>query len=316
MIRAGAPSPDARREGLDADGRDRGLRPIPPSLLRALDLRIRRRVDALVPGDFRSLFVGEGVELAQIRPYIVGDDVRAIDWNVTARIGQPHVRLRVAERALTTWLLLDVSASMSFGTQDRTKAEVANGAVLAISYLATTGANRLGTIAFSHGAQVALRPTGDRRRVMHLLESIADGERRGGGPTTLDAAFRYAERVSRRPGAVVVVSDLRGPIEWRRSLSRLSQRHHVLVLEVLDEREQRLVAGGVMAFSDPETGRELRVDTSDPALRRAFADAADAERASVRHAVRASGAEHVALQTSGDWLRSLAVFLNKRRRVR
>ena len=294
-----------------------GPGPVRASLLRSLELRIRRRIDALVPGDYRSLMLGDGVELAQIRPYEIGDDIRAIDWNVTARTGEPHVRLRVAERALTTWILIDVSRSMSFGTQDRTKADVAEGALLAIARLATAGANRLGAIAFANDASVALPTTGDRRRMLPLAEAVdrawAPAPAAGTG---FAAAFELADRLSRRPGAVVVVSDFRGPTTWKPALSRLARRHHVLALEILDEREQRLVDAGDLALVDPETGGDLLVDTSDANVRRRFAEAADAERSDVRRALRAAGADHVTLTTSGDWLRSLAAFLNKRRRPR
>jgi uncharacterized protein (DUF58 family) len=294
-----------------------GPGPVRSALVRTIELRVRRRIDALVPGDFRSLMLGDGVELAQIRPYELGDDVRRIDWSVTARTGEPHVRLHVAERALTTWVLVDVSPSMAFGTQDRTKADVSEGALLAISRLATAGANRLGAITFGRGATLALPPTGDRRQMLPLIESIeADRSTAGGGATAFSEAFELADRVCRRPGAVVVISDFRGPVQWSGPLSRLAQRHHVLALEVLDEREQRLVDAGEIVLVDPETGADVVVDTSDADLRRRFADAADADRADVRRALRASGAEHVVLTTSGDWLRALAGFLNKRRRTR
>jgi uncharacterized protein (DUF58 family) len=294
-----------------------GPGPVRPSLLRSLELRIRKRIDALVPGDYRSLMLGEGVELAQIRPYEIGDDIRAIDWNVTARTGEPHVRLRVAERALTTWILIDVSRSMSFGTQDRTKADVAEGALLAIARLATAGANRLGAITFSSDASVALPTTGDRRRMLPLAEAVDRAwEPAPRTATGFAAAFELADRLSRRPGAVIIVSDFRGPTTWTRALSRLAQRHHVLALEILDEREQRLVDAGDIALVDPETGDDLLVDTSDAEIRRRFAEAADAERRDVRRALRAAGADHVTLTTSGDWLRALAAFLNKRRRPR
>ena len=232
--------------------------------------------------------------------------IRAIDWNVTARTGEPHVRLRVAERALTTWILIDVSRSMSFGTQDRTKADVAEGALLAIARLATAGANRLGAITFANDASVALPTTGDRRRMLPLAEAVdrawAPAPAAGTG---FAAAFELADRLSRRPGAVVVVSDFRGPTTWKPALSRLARRHHVLALDA-----------GDLALVDPETGGDLLVDTSDAEIRRRFAEAADAERGDVRRALRAAGADHVTLTTSGDWLRSLAAFLNKRRRPR
>lgn len=290
-------------------------------VLRTLDLRVRRRIAGLLPGDFRSAMLGQATELAQVRGYQPGDDVRAIDWKVTARTGEPHVRLHVAERALTTWIVLDRTASMRFGTQDRTKSDVGEGLVLAISHLATIGADRLGVIELGErGPRVALPPTGDHRMILRYLheartprtDAIDAPTRRA---ASLSAALDLANRICRRPGAVVVVSDLRGPQDWKPPIARLALRHHVLVLEVIDEREQRLTDAGELVLVDPESGRQLRVDTSDRRLRERFAIAADAERDGVRRLVASTGADHVVVTTSGDWLRPVAAFLSKRRRA-
>jgi uncharacterized protein (DUF58 family) len=283
-------------------------------VLRSLDLRVRRRIAGLMPGEFRSTMLGQATELAQVRAYEPGDDVRTIDWKVTARTGIPHVRLHVAERALTTWLLLDTTASMRFGTQDRTKSDVAEGLVLAVSHLATAGANRLGVVELDDaGARVALPPTGDRRLVLRLLAMPRPD--RGQAGSSLAGGIDLLGRVARRPGAVVVVTDLRGPKDWKPALARLALRHHVLVLEVIDEREQRLPAVGELHLVDPESGAHIRVDTSDDDLRHRFEVAAAAEREEVRRLVASTGADHVVATTSGDWLRPLAAFLSKRRRA-
>ena len=279
-------------------------------IVRRLDLRVSRRVHGLLPGDVRSTQLGRGTELAQIRPYGPGDDVRMIDWNVTARTGEPHVRLHIAERALTTWVVLDTSPSMGFGTQERTKADVAEGTVLALSRMATSGANRMAMVAAGTTARIAVPPTGDRRLLVHALADT--GVAAGGGREALPEAIDLADRLSRRSGAVVVVSDFRGPRTWERPLARLARRHHTLVVEVLDPREQRLVDAGEVVLSDPETGRQVRIDTADSAVLERFGEAADAERADVRHAIRSAGATHVVLSTAGDWLRTLASSLSKR----
>jgi uncharacterized protein (DUF58 family) len=249
----------------------------------------------------------------QIRPYRAGDDVRTIDWNVTARTGEPHVRLHVAERALTTWVVLDASASMGFGTQERTKADVAEGVVLALSYLATSGANRLAVVTGGARPNLTLSPTGDRRLVIRALSGMASkAPAEGGGNGSLADAVDVADRMSRRSGAVVVVSDFRGPRTWEQPLARLAQRHHTVVAEIIDPREQRLVDSGEIIVSDPETGRQVRVDTSDRSVLRRFAAAADAERVDVRRAIRGTGANHVVISTAGDWLRTFAAALSKR----
>ncbi|HYF12358.1 MAG TPA: DUF58 domain-containing protein [Actinomycetota bacterium] len=290
-------------------------------VLRTLDLRVRRRIAGLLPGDFRSAMLGQATELAQVRGYQPGDDVRAIDWKVTARTGEPHVRLHVAERALTTWIVLDRTASMRFGTQDRTKSDVAEGLVLAISHLATIGADRLGVIELGErGPRVALPPSGDHRMILRYLHEARTRRTDAvdaptGRAASLSATLDLANRICRRPGAVVVVSDLRGPQGWKPPMARLALRHHVLVLEVIDEREQRLTDAGELVLFDPESGRQLRVDTSDRRLRERFAIAADAERDGVRRLVASTGADHVVVTTSGDWLRPVAAFLSKRRRA-
>lgn len=289
-------------------------------VLRALELRVRRKVDGLLAGDHRSSRLGHGTELAQIRPYVPGDDVRKIDWNATARTSQPHVRVHVAERALTTWLVLDVSASMAWGTADRTKADVASGACLAIAHAATKGVNRVGVITFGGGASDGHRAPGQGRHgLLAVSSTLRDvrGRERPPPETPVEGladALRRAGRLARSRSLIVVISDLRGDPErtWRVPLLALSARHDVVVTEVLDAREQSLPAVGELTLVDPETGRLLRVDTSNKRLRERFAAVAAAERAAVASAVTGTGADHVVLTTEGDWLLPLASFLSLR----
>ena len=287
------------------------------AVLRALELTVRRKVDGLLSGDHRSSRLGSGTELAQIRPYTPGDDVRKIDWNATARTGQPHVRVHVAERALTTWLVLDVSASMAWGTADRTKADVASGACLAIAHAATRGVNRVGIVTFG-GPDDGHRPPGQGRHGLLAVSSTIRALRHQPHPETagegLPGALQRTGRLARSRSLIVVVSDLRGDAErtWRVPLLALAARHDVVVAEVLDAREQSLPAVGELTLVDPETGRLLRVDTSNKRLRERFAAAAAAERAAVAGAVTGTGADHVVLTTEGDWLLPLATFLSLR----
>ena len=287
------------------------------AVLRALELTVRRKVDGLLSGDHRSSRLGAGTELAQIRPYAPGDDVRKIDWNATARTGQPHVRVHVAERALTTWLVLDVSASMAWGTADRTKADVASGACLAIAHAATRGVNRVGIVTFG-GPDDTHRPPSQGRHGLLAVSSTVRSLRHQPHPESagegLGGALLRTGRLARSRSLVVVVSDLRGDAErtWRVPLLALAARHDVVVAEVLDAREQSLPAVGELTLVDPETGRLLRVDTSNRRLRERFAAAAAAERAAVAGAVTGTGADHVVLTTAGDWLLPLATFLSLR----
>ena len=287
-----------------------GPGPIPGSLLRALDVSIGRRVEGLLAGDYRSAVLGQGTELAQVRPYIPGDDVRQIEWNVTARTGETHVRIQLAERVLVTWLVLDASASMAFGTGERRKADVAEGVAVAVGWAATRRGNRLGTIAFGSDSKVE-RPRQGRRALLDTLELLRALPPEGTG--SLRDALELADRVARQRALLIVVSDFRGPPDWRPPLLRLAGRHTVLAVEVRDPREQVLADVGELRLVDPETGRQLRVDTSDRRLRERFARAADDERRGLVAMLASAGVRHVSLSTDGDWLRPLAAFLRRGR---
>jgi uncharacterized protein (DUF58 family) len=299
-----------------------GPGPLPEGLLRALDITIGRRVDGLLTGDYRSTIHGEGTELAQIRPYVIGDDVRHMDWNVTARTGEPHVRVHLAERVLVTWLALDTSPSMRFGTADRRKADVAEGVAIAVGHVATRRGNRLGVVSFGGAEERALPPRQGRAGLLGLLTSLhrqdpgtatnlAPGY---GGATSFADALRRTGTVARQRALVVVVSDFRGGLDWKRELVDLAGRHDVLAVEIRDPREQELPSLGELWLVDPETGRQLRVDTSDEGLRTRFAAGAADERARLAAVFASTGVRHLVLSTSGDWLRPLAAFLRRRNR--
>jgi len=285
---------------------------IPEAVLRGLDLGARRRLQGLVPGEQPTPAVGAGVELASLRPYRPGDDVRQIDWNATARTREPHVRVHVAERTTTTWLVLDLSPSMVWGTADRLKLDVAEGVATAVGRLATRRGNRLGVVTFGGERPQVLPPRQGRAGLLGAVRAVRDDETPdGAGTGTLAEALGRVGAIARSRGLVVVVSDLRGPRDWRRPLQRLTGRHGALVCEVGDPRESELPDVGDLALVDPETGRQLRVDTGSRGLRERFAAAAAAERAQVAHEIRGCGAEHVVLSTRGDWLRVLAGFLGR-----
>ena len=283
-------------------------------LLRALDISIGRRVEGQLAGDFRSNLLGAGTELAMIRPYVAGDDVRRIDWAVTARTGETHVRVDLAERVLVTWLVLDTSVSMQFGTADRRKADVAEGVAVAIGHLSTRRGNRLGVVTFGGEESRALPPRQGRVGLVGLLAALrTEPPAEGPGSTTLASALRRTGALARQRSLVVVVSDFRGDREWRRPLLELAGHHDVVAVEVRDPREQELTNVGLLYLVDPETGRQLRVDTRSRRLRERFAVAAAAERADLERSLSSVGVRHVVLSTSGDWLRPLVTFLRKRR---
>jgi uncharacterized protein (DUF58 family) len=283
-------------------------------LLRALEVSIGRRVESLLAGDYRSTLHGEGTELAQVRPYVPGDDVRRIDWNVTARTGEAHVRVQLAERVLVTWLVLDTSPSMQFGTADRRKADVAEGVAIAVGHIATRRGNRLGLVTFGDAQPKTSPPRQGRIGLIGLLAALRDQPDGGDGrvgATSLGEALARTGALARQRAVVVVVSDFRGPLDWRRPLLELAGRHEVIAVEIRDPREQELPNAGALWLVDPETGRQLRVDTRSERLRARFAAAAATEREALARTLASAGAGHVVLTTSGDWLRALAVFLRR-----
>jgi uncharacterized protein (DUF58 family) len=289
-----------------------GPGPIPPSVLRSLDLAVLRRVESLVPGEHLTPQVGGGTELAMIRPYRPGDDVRYIDWNVTARMREPHVRVHVGERAMTAWLLLDVSASMTFGTADRRKADVAEGVALAVGHVATRRGNRLGVVGLGGGEPRILRPRQGRLGLLALLAELrAEPEADGHGATALGTAVRRTAALARNRGLIVVVSDFRGERDWEGPLRTLRARHGVLAVEIRDPRELELPPVGDLWVTDPETGRQLHVNTSRRRVRERFRKAAAEEREEVAAALRRARADHLVLSTEGDWLRELAGHLRR-----
>lgn len=290
---------------------------LPGALLRALQLDVVRRIEGLLAGEFRSSRYGEGTELAQVRPYVPGDDVRLLEWNVTARTGVPHVRVNLADRVLITWLVLDASPSMRFGTAERRKCDVAAGVAFAVAHVATRRGNRLGVLTFGGREEKTLPSAQGRQGLLGLMLALQEEpELEGGGSTSLGAVLARTGAIARQRGLVVIVSDFRGTLDWRAPLLRLLPRHDVLALEIRDRREQELPDVGEVWLVDPETGRQVRVDTRSALLRERFAAAAAEERSGVARVLSALGVPHAVLGTEGDWLRELAVFLRGRSRAR
>lgn len=305
---AAAPAPRMRQPV----GRQ-GPGPLPAALVDSLELSVARRAAGVLPGDRRGPGFGQGTELAQLRQYVVGDDVRSLDAAAWARTGVPHVREFVPERALTTWVVLDVSPSMAFGTADRLKSDVAEGVVLVTSRLALRRGGRIALATAGASVERMLPPRSGRgalagvRRV--LDEGLAvDGQgatTSPGHPSPLTRVLVRLRKLTTHPGLVIVISDLRGPRDWRPALAALGHRHAVLICEVRDPREETLPAVGPLALVDPETGQRVEIDTSSRRLRDRFAQAARDDRAAVADELRRARAQHVVLSTDGDWLRTL-----------
>ncbi len=292
-----------------------GPGPVPDQVLRALDITIGRRISGLLNGDYQSAVTGQGSELALIRAYETGDDIRRIDWNVTARTGEPHVRAMIAERMVTTWLVLDTSASMHFGTADRRKADVAEGVAIAVGNIATRRGNRVGILSFGSGEPKVAPPAQGRAGMLGVLETL---RREHEAPTpvgdggSLAAALGRVGSFAKMSRVIAVVSDFRGPRDWQGQMMELAGRHTVLAIEIQDQRELELPDVGELWLVDPETGRQLRANTSNRKLRERFAEAAKAERTELAGYLRKTGANHIVLSTSGDWLQSLAGSLSRK----
>ena len=283
---------------------------MPRALLDALELALVRRSARQLPGDSRAAGVGAGTELAQLRPYRAGDDVRHIDPAATARTGGiPHVRLHVPERALTTWLVLDVSPSMAFGTARRLKADVAEGAALVLGRLAIRRGGGLGVLTFGAGAPPRLLPPRSSRPALATLRRVLEeGVARDGhaDPLALAQALRQLGKVARQPGFVAVISDFRDQHAWAPALGGLRARHSVLALEIGDPRERALPAGGRLAVVDPESGARVEVNTASARVRRRFAELEAERREQLVRELRRLRVAHVELSTDADWLLDLS----------
>jgi uncharacterized protein (DUF58 family) len=289
--------------------------------LARLQLVITRKLDGLLQGDYLGLLPGPGTEAGESREYRPGDDVRRMDWPVTARTTVPHVRQTIADRELETWLAVDLSASLDFGTARSTKRDLAIAAAAAVTYLTVRGGNRIGAVigtGASDGERgIRLLPARPgRKEAQGLLQAIARTPSRP-GRASLGALIEALNRPPRRRGLAAVISDfLVPPDEWARPLRKLAVRHDVLAVEILDPRELELTDVGVLALADPETGAVHEIQTSDRRLRERYASAAAAQRSAVAAAIRHAGVGHLRLRTDSDWLLDIVRFVASARHAR
>jgi uncharacterized protein (DUF58 family) len=286
-------------------------------ILSRLELVLARRIHGLVQGEHRSLFAGAGSEPGESRPYVPGDDVRLLDWNVTARTGLPHVRDPVADHEVDLWLVVDVSASQHFGTTVREKREVAVAVAAGFGLPATRLTNRVGAVVIAAGRACGVPAAAGRRHLLSLLHRIITAPAsEGEGRTDLVDAIATLRGLARRRGVVVVISDFLVSPGWESALGSVALRHDVVVVEVFDPRERELPPMGILTLVDPETGRTRVVDTSRRRLRTAFAEAADVQRVRVAEAATRVGADHLVVSTDDDWLGEILAFFDRRRRRR
>lgn len=306
--------------GPDDGGRDSSH---PPSLrggdieaaLRSLEYTVRGRLDGLLQGNHLGLLPGPGSEPGETRSYQAGDDVRRMDWAVTARTTVPHVRETVADRELETWAVVDLSPSLDFGTAACEKRDLAVAALAAVAHLTRGGGNRIGAVVATGDATVRWPARGGLAHARGLVRAVARVPRAPDGSRgDLAAAVEQLRRPPRRRGLAVVISDFLGEPTWEAALRALSARHQLLAVEVLDPRELELPDVGVVVLADPETGRRREVVTT-PLLRREFAAAAGAHRDEVTAALRRAGAAHLRLRTDSDWVGDIVRFALARKRA-
>lgn len=282
--------------------------------LRSLELTVRGRLDGLLQGNHLGLVPGPGTDPGEARVYQPGDDVRRMDWAVTARMGEPHIRETVADRELETWAAVDLSPSLDFGSAACLKRELAIAGLAAVTFLTSGGGNRIGAVADNGTGPVRLPARGGAEHARALLRRVAEIPRAETGTRgDLGKLLEALHRPPRRRGLVVVISDFLGPIDWQRQLRSLGARHSLLAIEVVDPRDVELPDVGTVLLVDPETGKRREVSTT-PLLRKEFAAAAAAHRRDVATALRRARCAHLVLRTDSDWVAEIVRFVVARKR--
>jgi len=274
-----------------------------------------RRLDGLLHGDYRTLFRGFGLDLADLREYQYGDDVRHIDWNVTARLQQPYVREYHEDREITAWFLLDLSRSIDFGSQEVKKATVATEFVALLARLLTRHGNRVGAIFYGLEVDRVIQPRSGRRQVLSILHAMGSRPPLPEGKgTRLDTLLKSAFNFIHRRSLVFVVSDFFSEPGWDRPLTQLAQRHEMIAVRLHDPLENELPDLGLLVFQDAETGEQLFVDTHDGRFRKRFMDAAEQREMAVRNALVNAGVDTLELSTGADLVDTVLRFAELRKR--
>ncbi|MFI6865954.1 DUF58 domain-containing protein [Nocardia sp. NPDC050406] len=281
--------------------------------LKTLELTVRRRLDGVLHGDHLGLIPGPGSDPGDARMYQPGDDVRQMDWSVTARTTHPHVRQMIADRELETWLVVDLSASLDFGTALCQKRDLVVAAAAAVTHLTSGGGNRIGAVVANGEQLIRIPARTGRIHAQTMLRKIATTPHAADGVRgDLHGAIESLRRPQRKRGLAVVISDFLGEIDWQRSLRAISGRHDLLGVEVLDPRDLELPDMGDVVLHDPETGRTREFSVT-PTLRADYARAAQRHREQVEQALRGCGAPVMELRTDRDWIADVVRFVSTRR---
>ncbi|HEV8281655.1 MAG TPA: DUF58 domain-containing protein [Candidatus Limnocylindrales bacterium] len=289
----------------------------PERVLQRLDWTVVRRLDGLLQGDYRSLFRGNGVDFADLRPYEYGDDVRHIDWNVTARMDTPYVREYLEDREITAWFLVDLSPSVDFGTveSERLKRNVLVDVVTTLARVLTRHGNRVGAIFYGSQVERTIPARGGRVQVLRLINDLQTHPRHRAATSTdlsalLDAGLRWIKGRS----LVFVISDFISVPGWERALEALTRRHEVIAIRLYDRREVELPDVGPMLMDDAETGEQLYIDTHDRSFRRRFQEASQLREAELTAAFRRAGVDALGLSTDEDLIAAIVRMAARRKR--
>ncbi|HLF71574.1 MAG TPA: DUF58 domain-containing protein [Dehalococcoidia bacterium] len=284
------------------------------SLLRRLDWHVVKRLDGLLQGDYRSLFLGHGYDLAEVREYQPEDDVRYIDWNVTARMDQTYVRQYVEDREISAWLLLDLSPSIDFGTAKARKRDLLVDFAGVLSRLLTRHGNKVGAMLFSSGIDDVIPPRGGQLQALRIIHQLIRPDRQNKkGVTNLGAILDRAAQTLRRRSLVFIVSDFIGGEGWEAPLGRLTEKHEVMAIWLTDPREEEIPPIGPIVLEDAETGAQVYVDTRDAGFQERFAALVSERRYTLERTFARHGIDFLRLSTDGDLVQEVARFAHLRR---
>jgi uncharacterized protein (DUF58 family) len=287
-------------------------------VLRRLEWQVIRRLDGRAQGNYRTLFPGQGIDVKDLRDYEPGDDVRHIDWNVTARMDTPYVREYNEDREITAWLLLDRSSSMSFGPVDRPKEHVLTEVVAGITGMLVRSGNRVGAILYDNAVSSVIPPGTGRKQALRLTHDLLQPVTHTPGATDLAGLIKAALGVVKRRSLIILVSDFISPPGWEKQLTLLGQRHELVAIQLVDPREFELPDTGFVVVEDAETGEQVWVDTSDPEFRQRLRQVADDRQTELQATARRVGVDLHTISTTDDLLSALVriVHMRKRRRRR
>lgn len=311
--------PEADLRLVHSRGKAQSVAPVAPNaenVLRRIEWTVLRRLDGLLHGDYRTLFRGFGIDLADLREYQVNDDARAIDWNATARLQVPHVRQFNEDREVTAWFLVDLSGSVNFGGGATTKRAMAVDFVALLARLLTRHGNRVGAVLYTDRVDLVLPARGGRQHVLHLIDRM---QKTGNAPrpsksTQLGELLGRALQAIKRRSVVFILSDFISDPGWARALSLLGQRHEIMAVRLYDALEMELPDVGLVIVEDAETGQQLFLDTHDAAFRKRFSSLAERREHALRTALSDAGADCIELSTADDLVDTLMRFARLRKR--